>query len=177
MTSNAWIGLIGALAGVVATGVIGISTAALTHRWQEGARKSARADGLRESGATLRRDAYIRFLVAADALTDYVLAQPPGAGDLKRQSDIRERLRTLRMAGDSQFAEYFAARFQVNLVAGKQVNVIFEEFVGWMNGQIGIAVGQADPLESGAFDHLSEKRTQLVAAMRTEQESDLTVED
>lgn len=46
-----------------------------------------------------------------------------------------------------------------------------------MNGQFGVAVSQADPLKSGAFDDLTEKRTQLVNAMRTEQENDLVTMD
>jgi hypothetical protein len=177
MVDNAWIGLIGALGGVVATGAIGTGTAALTHSWQEGTRKRERADRLRESRATLRRDAYIRFLVSAEDVTDFVLAQQPGDGDLKQASEVRERLRRLRKSGDAQFAEYFAARLQVNLVASEQVNSKFEEFVNWMNGQIGVAVGQADPLESGAFDGHAERRKELVEAMRMEQESDLVVED
>lgn len=177
MVDSAWIGLIGALGGVVATGVIGAGTAALTHSWQEGTRKKERADRLRESQATMRRDAYIRFLVAAEEVTDFVLAQKPGDGDLKEASEIRERLRSLRRSGDAQFAEYFAARLQVNLVASKRVNSTFEEFVNWMNGQIGTAVSQADPLKSGAFNGHVKKRKELVEAMRAEQESDLVVED
>lgn len=177
MVDSAWIGLIGALGGVVATGIIGTGTAALTHSWQEGTRKKERVDRLRESRATLRRDAYIRFLVAAEEVTDFVLAQRPGDGDLKRASEIRERLRSLRKSGDAQFAEYFAARLQVNLVASEQVNSTFEEFVNWMNGQIGIAVSQADPLGSGAFNGHTERRKALVEAMRAEQEHDLVVSD
>jgi len=174
---SAWIGLIGVLGGVVATGVIGTGTAALTHGWQEGATKRERADRLRESRATLRRDAYIRFLAAAEEMIDFVLGQQPGDGDLKRASEVRERLRSLRKSGDAQFTEYFATRLQVNLVASEQVNSTFEEFVDWMNGQIGIAVSQADPLKSGAFDGHAEKRKKLVEAMRAEQENDLVVED
>jgi hypothetical protein len=122
-------------------------------------------------------DAYIRFLVSAEDVTDFVLAQRRGGGDFEQASEIRDGLRSLYKSGDTQFAEYFAARLQVNLVASEQVNSTLEEFVGWMNGQIGVAVSQADPLKSGAFHGQAERRKELVKAMRMEQESDLVVED
>jgi hypothetical protein len=170
--SQAWIGVVGALGGVVVTGVIGLVTAGVNHRWQEETRRRERLDRLGESRATLRRDSYTRFLVAADQLTDYFLTQRQDH-DADDVWEIVERLRNHRLEGTEQFSEYFAAQFQATLLAGERVSQPLEDFIGWINEQCGIAAGKADPLGSGAFDGFGETRRSLVKVMRTEQDEDL----
>ncbi len=171
---QAWIGVVGALGGVVVTGVIGLITAFVSHRWQEETRRRERVDRLRETQAALRRDSYTRFLIAADQLTDYFLTRPRQEHDAADKREIVERLRTHRLEGAEQFTEYFAAQFQATLLAGKRVSQPLEEFIRWINEQCGIAASKADPLGSGAFKGFGERRRALVKAMRIEQAEDLS---
>jgi hypothetical protein len=66
--SEAWIGLLGALGGVVLTGAIGLLTAHMNHRWE---RENQRGELLLKR-SELRRDAYSRFLTSAQNLVDNV---------------------------------------------------------------------------------------------------------
>jgi hypothetical protein len=66
--SEAWIGLLGALGGVVLTGAIGLLTARMNHRWE----REKQADELLLKRSELRRDAYSRFLTSAQSLIDNV---------------------------------------------------------------------------------------------------------
>jgi hypothetical protein len=66
--SEAWIGLLGALGGVVLTGAIGLLTAQMTHRWE----RDKQAAELLLKRSELRRDAYSRLLASAQSLVDNV---------------------------------------------------------------------------------------------------------
>src|SRR5437016_2990531 len=98
--STAWVGVIGALGGVIVTGLIGLVTAVLNHRWQRASAHEERSHTAREAQAALRREAYVRYLAATDALEGFVITRPP----LPRGTSASEgwqRLRALR-EGDSK---------------------------------------------------------------------------
>jgi hypothetical protein len=63
-----WVGVVGALGGVIVTGLIALATAGLSHRWERAAARDERTLGAREARATLIRDAYTRWVVAVNAI-------------------------------------------------------------------------------------------------------------
>jgi hypothetical protein len=163
----------GALGGVAITGAIGLVTALLNHRWQEDGREGERLDRLDDSQASLRRDAYTRFLGASDQLTDFLLTQPPSSSPIAPddKAAIIARLRAARIGGDKHFVEYNSALLQGSILAGDQVAPLLKEFERWMTVQIATAVKESDPLDSAAFDGFDTKREALIAAMRAEQDN------
>jgi len=168
----AWIGVIGALGGVAITGVIGLLTALLNHGWQEDTRESERLDRIDDSQATLRRDAYTRYLVASDRLTDFLLTQPsqPGPVDLADKAMILARLKAARLGGDEHFVEYNSALLQASILAGETVASLLREFEQWMTLQIATSVMQGDALDSPAFNGFDAKRVTLITEMRAEED-------
>lgn len=67
---SAWFALAGALGGVALTGVIGLVTAALTHRWSEQARTEVDRKELTRVMRNQRREACHAFLVATNSFWD-----------------------------------------------------------------------------------------------------------
>lgn len=176
MLNTAWIGLIGALGGVAIGGVIGIANAAYGNRLEEATHLRDRADRLRDSRATLRRTAYTRFLVAAHAVADHFLAQPPAvSGATKDPREIEKRLRDLTSSGKALFAEYDTAKVEVELLAGEIVTPAFDGFIAWMRNQLVESVRVADALEARTFANLDSVRQPLVDAIKKEQEADPAV--
>jgi len=169
----AWIGLIGALGGVLLTGLIGLATAALTHVWQRDTRQQERLDHLNEARAELRRDAYTRFLVASDALWESVLAQEIHEYDVSGSADLYQRLRTLGTSGGKHFDEFDASYLQVKLLCGVGVEDELAGFHEWFVAQLATALQESDILSSPVLRGLEDARQPLIAAMKAEQRSDL----
>jgi hypothetical protein len=67
---SAWFALAGALGGVALTGVIGLVTAVLTHRWGEQARAQADRKELMSAMRDQRREVCHDFLVATNSFWD-----------------------------------------------------------------------------------------------------------
>ena len=67
---SAWFALAGALGGVALTGVIGLVTAVLTHRWSEQARTEAERKELMRTMRDQRREVCHDFLVATNLFWD-----------------------------------------------------------------------------------------------------------
>jgi hypothetical protein len=172
--NSAWIGVAGALGGVVITGVIGLVTALLNHRWQGDERKEEHSARLQESRAALRRETYSRFLVASDQLVDLVLTQTPGESvDLTDNEEMRTRIRKLRLEGDAHFIQYNTALLEGQLIAGEKVAVALTAFEEWMTLQVVIGLSNRDALASTAFEGVNDQRQQLVDVMRQELNADL----
>jgi hypothetical protein len=171
--SSAWIGVVGALGGVVITSVVGLATAAVNHGWQEDTRRWERADRLHENRAELRRDAYTSFLIATDAVADLVLTQPVAdAKEVDEPDYLNKRLRTLRTNG-THLEEFDAALIHVKLLAGEDVIVALTSFHEWFVRESAAALRQSDALASSSLRDLEEARQPLVEAMKAEQEADL----
>lgn len=172
--SEAWIGLVGALGGVIVTGTFGLIVTVLKHRWDASAEIQQRKHRLSENQAGSRRSVYIRFLNAAEALGDHVLVQPPhkdgGAQDTEKAV---ERLRELQAGGDSFFSTYSSALLEAKLLAGAHVLTELVVFDEWMTDQLAIGLRVADAVAARAFFDAEEKRLPLLEAMRAEQAADL----
>jgi hypothetical protein len=166
----AWIGVIGALGGVLVTGLIGLVTAVLNHRWQRDARGEERTDHVSETRAGLRRDAYTRFLVSTDALTDFLITQPIREDD---GADFAERLRTLRQSSKQEFDEFDGSYVQVKLLCGPEVEAALTTFHNWYIQQCATAIRESDAMNSDALNGMERKREPLIEAMKAEQEADL----
>ena len=67
---SAWFALAGALGGVALTGVIGLVTAVLTHRWGEQARAEADRRKLMRAMRDQRREVCHDFIVATNSFWD-----------------------------------------------------------------------------------------------------------
>jgi hypothetical protein len=168
----AWIGVIGALGGVLVTGLIGLVTAVLNHQWQRESRNEERRDNVNDARAALRREAYTRFLVSTDVMTDFLLTQP-ARSEQASTSDITERLRAIRLNGKKEFDEFDSSYIQVKLLCGKGVEEALIPFHDWFVDQFGAAVRQSNVLRSTAFDGMETEREPLIEAMKVEQEADL----
>jgi hypothetical protein len=172
--SEAWIGLIGALSGVLVTGAFGLVVTVLKHRWDTGSELQQRKYRLGETRAESRRSAYIRFLNAASALGDHVLVQPPGkGGGAKDLQKARERVRELQSSNDSCFSEYSEALLEAQMLAGARVLEELGAFDKWAIEQLVASLLEADAMNIGAFFDAEEKRMPLLSAMRDEQAIDL----
>ena len=165
----AWIGAIGALGGVLVTGLIGLLTAALNHRWQRDARDEERFEQVSETRAGLRRDAYTRFLVSTDTLTDFLITQPIRQDG----ADLAERLRAIRQSGTQEFDEFDGSYIQVKLLCGPEVEAALTAFHNWYIEQFGTAMRASDVMNSKAFSGMERQREPLIEAMKAEQENDL----
>ena len=60
--ASAWFALVGVLGGVTVTGVMGLATAALNHRWGEQARINTHRKRAVSSGISAARHAMITYL-------------------------------------------------------------------------------------------------------------------
>ncbi len=166
--STAWIGVIGALGGVIVTGVIGLVTALLNHRWQESERRQSRSERLSETRAELRRDAYVRFLVAAQTMGDHLLIQTPESG-----GDPFEAMRSMRAAEPKIFDEFDASERAMRLLGGERVIEELDRYREWFDNASRTAILSKNPLLE-AFNGWPEAEGKLIEAMRREQEDDLT---
>ncbi len=167
--STAWVGVIGAIGGVLVTGLIALVTAVLTHGWQESARRNDRSERLQEARAALRREIYGRFLIAASALSDYVSAAPTRGATTTEW----EHLLALRAKDSEVFEEFDAASVQARLIAGPEVRDAVEGFVLWFATGMLAFFQSNDPDTSTALPGFLTQEAGLIDVMRSEQETDL----
>jgi hypothetical protein len=168
----AWVGVVGALGGVVVTALAGLVTAVLNHRWQTSSRHEDRSDRLREARAQLRRDAYARFLIAVQVMGEKIETRPPE--NLSQPLD--ERLNNFRLANAEQFREFDAAERYVRLLAGPSVIGPFDTYWTWIIEQTQLSFEAGSPANSKAFESWGDFEKPLIEAMRSEQETDLSIE-
>jgi hypothetical protein len=158
-----WIGLIGALGGVVVTGLIGLATAVLNHRWQRASGREDRTHQAREAKAAIQRQAYARYLAAMEAVDTFLITRPP-----RPEIPVRDRLRANRQEDPKVFDEYDAAQAIAQLVAGDRVRDALGEFENQWTEACLAAVTADDPLEAtSGLENTSKK--EMIAAMRAEQ--------
>ncbi len=171
---EAWIGLVGALSGILVTSFFGLVIAFLKHRWEDSSQREQRLYRLGEARAESRRGVYTRFLTAAEELGDYALAQPPHKdGRPTSLEEARQRLRELRTSGDAHFSAYNSALLEALLLAGEDVARVLDAFDSWVSDQFVAGLMAGDAAEAEAFFDMSEERVPLIEAMRREQAKDL----
>lgn len=168
-TNTAWIGVVGALGGVVLTSVIGFITAILNHRWQDASSRDDRSYKWRESKSSLRREAYARFLVAAQILGDEFGTFEPAAGG---PSDPEARMLALRARDPGKFVEFDGSERHARLLAGDEVVRALDEHSNWFVGQCLMALSSDEPTSLEAFNDWTQIEGQLINAMKREEATD-----
>jgi hypothetical protein len=163
MADTQWIGLIGALGGVVVSGVVGLTTATLTHRWQRAGSREDRSHQARETIAALRREAYARYLTTMEAAASFILTRPP-----QPDTPLADRLRSIREEDPKIFDDMDAAETNAQLLAGDRVLAALEVFdADWWQAA-SHCLEADDALRVGLESPFPSPKT-LVAAMRDEQ--------
>ena len=158
------------------TGMIGLVTAVLNHRWQKDERTQERIYRLDDAQAELRRNAYTRFLVATDVLADFILTQPVRELDeADPLTDLANRLRVMRASGKEEFDEFNASYLQVKFVCGDHVDGALTAFYDWFIERFASALRKSDIMKSQALDGLEEVRLPLIETMKAEQRIDLGI--
>jgi hypothetical protein len=158
--SEAWIGVFGALGGVIITGAIGLLTARMNHTWE----REKQHDDLLMKRSELRRDAYSRLLTASQAIVDEAqLWQPdpfvPGG----------ELVNTWFRAHPKLLAEYQAASDHAALVASEPVSQgirVWDEGIGAY-----VAYHCADDADRNNPPDIDRLKLQLLQVMRDEQDA------
>jgi hypothetical protein len=125
-----WIGVIGALGGVVVTGAIGLATAVLNHRWTTAAQAEEREEARLDSNATKRLEAYSRYLAASDVVDSIMIAT--FSSDEWRAAhqgvDSYQQALELRAKDPKPYDEYDSALGSAQLLAGAAVGEALERF-------------------------------------------------
>jgi hypothetical protein len=173
VADSAWIGVVGALGGIALTGLVGLGSAALTHRRDEDTRRRTRENDLARDLGALRRDAYVRYLISAQTLGDVVLSSPPTAPG---QLDVTARLEALKAEKPAPFAEYDAAQALVRLLAGPSVNEAVDVYEKWIRAEVRAALSAEDPVRSKAFFGWAKTEAPLTDSMRRELDQAFRVE-
>jgi hypothetical protein len=108
---------------VTLTGLIGLGTATLTHRWSVSARAEDRKDDRAEALAVLRREAYVRYLSAQNAVMDSFEALQYDDQWWEQHSSAgpTQRLATHRNSHPDLWSESSQAEYQARLVASADV--------------------------------------------------------
>jgi hypothetical protein len=167
--SSAWIGLIGALGGVALTGIVGVGSAALTHRWNAEARREDREHERAVADADRRRDAYLRYATSASLFLDAwgralddeaLMAECATVDPLRRIAILRDRITDASQGYDT-------ARDYAELLARDSVREAIEAFNTWLTEEM-TALILAPSGTAPRFVGLSERNTELMTAMRTD---------
>jgi hypothetical protein len=148
-----WVGLIGALGGVLVTGCVGLATAILNHRWQSDSARTERDHQQRESFSASQLAAYNRYLAAYEGFENLVASLPP----LSPESNLRREIHEQDPVSDDEFK---AAANHIRLVAGDHVIEAFERFTDAWNRAL---TGDASP-------DVQRCKLELIEAMRAEQQ-------
>lgn len=163
--SNAWIGVVGALGGVILTGLLGLATAVLNHRWTAQAARSQRRYDVALKRAETRRVAYARFLGATDNVRDAAeTAEPPV------DTSDRGKLAVWYRTEPDLFREMQVADSEAKIVASDAVFSAMEAFEEALANFLNAVFDDPDNADSGL---VWETHGELLAAMRAEQAGDL----
>jgi hypothetical protein len=161
-TSNAtqWIGLIGALGGVIATALFALVTATLNHRWQQTSRTEDREHAALKEKAEVRREAYTRYLAAMEVLDTCLDTLESGSG-----KSAAEYLEEMRKAEPVAFDEHDRAFVCAQLVASARVYDELEKYATLWGEQLVVALVSGNPRD---IDSWRDLRRSLLEAMRAD---------
>jgi hypothetical protein len=124
--------LIGTLGGVVITALFGLLTAYFSQRWQYRRTEQEHRLQADRDVRTARRDAYVRYIVAAQRVFD-------AATRLYRSNrtapiDMAEFSRNLPADLVDAVVDAETRRVEAHLLAGERVAVALAEYTGWLRG-------------------------------------------
>jgi hypothetical protein len=167
VVNTAWIGLVGALGGVLLTGAIGLITAVLNRKWQVAAAERDRQYRTTDRLYDLRREAYVRYLQAAQAMGDGHKAmtriRDPEKLYVEFEREIWPEFDEVRRGYDSAMRD-------AKLLATQPVLEAIEYYDKWLNDAC------KRKMDTGAnFDDWTGKESDLIEKMRAEQEALPTV--
>lgn len=166
MDLNEWQGLIGALAGVTITSLIGLLTAWLTRRW----RREEREEGRREARGARRSDTYVAYLVQTQKLLEGTAVWSEDVASKLTQDEVvshyGREFAALTLKHDAAFRK-------ATLIAGPQVLLALEDHEKWFRQALGQNLLQQSPGFADADAH----EKPLVAAMRDELKQDMGIRD
>ena len=166
------------LAGVVASGVVTITTERLRHRWLRDARREQQYRRSGQALAEARREAYARYLVAQHVV-EALLKDVPRSEQETLTEALQEHYASRRSSPDSAvWVESGAAEMHARLLAGDRVFDAIDNFEDWIRKVLSSALmgeheGQHrmfSPEWDLAWEH---QRHILIDAMRHEQAADL----
>ena len=166
----AWVGVVGALGGVVITGAIGLVTAVLTRGWQRQDHEAAMIEARRESRAELRRSAYAEYLVATNRFTDHIRSWMLTTG---RTIEPDRRLVAYAESPSEFAASYDLAETHARLLASPALDAALADFGTWVVDQTRVCFKDLDP---DAFNEHEEREKVLVDVMRQELRADLRID-
>jgi hypothetical protein len=182
--TSPWIGVAGALGGVALTGIIGLFTAVLNHRWTASSAREARRDQARVNRADVRRVAYANYLALDDRLEDALLTwRAPEQAD-----NAVDYLGRFFDANRALWDDLTTSIQEVSLLAGQSVadtlesyTVAAQEYIGAVASQSfefgpassRLANSDQDRLADVAHERRKKARVQLLKAMREEQAADM----
>jgi hypothetical protein len=169
-SESAWVGLAGALGGVSLTGLVGLGSAALTHKWTQGARLQERRAALDDANSQLRRGVYSRFLTACLAV---VASVETSLEDDKLMANfasfpVNRKFGVLRGRDAEAFGEYEAAKHAAQLVASQSVRIAIDTYEHWLGKEMAeraIEVGN-DPAGGDVVLSDGDANSALLDAMR-----------
>lgn len=158
-------GVIGALGGVSVTAVVGLGTAGLTRSWNVSDRNLERND----ARAATRRDAYVRYLSACDALESSLLAVclDPAWREAHQALDATQLLIAHREEERATWDELDVALYTAEIISGDAVCVAIRRDYDSLTSTLRDVAGTTDP---AALDAASEDnpRVALMDAIRAE---------
>lgn len=162
-----WQGVIGALGGVLLTGLIGLVTAKLSHGWQ----REQREDDRRDARADLRRDAYVAYLAQAQKVGDQSNVWMHDRGMAVPEVETRLNVYAREMAELTH--QYDVCERRAMLVAGEHVQAALETYRAWFRQALNDVLEDSDPGFAGWDDH----EAPLIDAMRRELDEDAAIPD
>src|SRR5690625_4723563 len=162
MEWSEWQGLIGALGGVLLTGLIGLVTAKLSHGWQ----REQHVEDRRQARADRRRDAYVAYLAQAQKVGDQTsLWIDVNSENL---SDSKGRTITYMREMAERTHEYDACLRRVLLAAGERVQAATRTYDAWFREATRATVSEL----ANGFKGWDEHEAPLIEAMHRELEED-----
>jgi hypothetical protein len=162
-----WVGLIGVIGGILATGLMGLLTAVITHRLQRLAKRDDKDVELREARAALLKDATTRLVTAVDALELSMLTSPPTDGPRETLQDAVLALGVLREQNRADFDKMQEAEAEIEIVAGKAARGAASQMTAAL-GEVAAQVLTLPEPANADIAKLNRLRTKLLAAIRTE---------
>jgi hypothetical protein len=169
-SADAWVGVIGAVGGVTVTGTLALATAWLNHRWE---REEHGAEHVREQSAAqgqLRREAYSRYLVAMNTLSDRIGVLDRGTLPEDVLTDGKKAMQAaMRGPLSTEWGEAADSSAVAELVAGDSVHEALDEFTNYVGVACENALSPDADTRATAFEHWSMMYGAMVDAMRREQ--------
>lgn len=163
--ASAWFALAGALGGVVVTGVIGIVTAVLNHRWGEQARRATYHEQESRAIRDQRREACHNYLVATNSFWQ-AIDQLNLKGSRGEQVDRAEYLRETNTTLQDTYV-------YLTISCGAEVRELADAYQGTLYE----LAGEAQDVPRDEWSKLSDKTHQPRKKLREAMRDELGVRD